>query len=83
VLVPDPEFVEATVRFLAEVLFCVSSMLKSPSPVLSICCAVAPSRMKSGSLNNVFTFISTSPLPPSPVLLAPKSKLPEVLFTLT
>ena len=80
---PDPALVEATVKFLAEELFCVSSILRLPSPVLSICCAVAPSKMKSGSLNNVFTFISTSPFPLSPVLLAPKSKLPEVLFTLT
>ena len=70
-------------KFLADELFCVSSMLRSPSPVLSICCAVAPSKIKSGSLNNVFTFISTSPLPLSPVLLAPKRRLPDVLFTLT
>ena len=80
---PDPELVEATVRFLAEELFCVSSILKSPSPVLSICCVVAPSKIKSGSLINDFTFISTSPLPLSPVLLAANNKPPEVFFTFT
>ena len=83
VLVPEPALVEDTVRFLSTAVFCVSSMLKSPSPVLSICCVPAPSNMKSGSLNTVLTLISTSPFPLSPVLFAPNNRLPEVLFTLT
>ena len=79
---PPPALVERILRFLAAALFCVSWNVKLPSPVLSSVCATEPSNVISGSLKYDLTLTSISPALPSPVLLAPNSKLPEVSFIL-
>ena len=62
-LSPEPKLVAKILNVLREVELCVVWNVRLPSPVLSRVCATAPSSMISGSLINVFTLMSTSPLP--------------------